>query len=237
MTKERHGACAMILDGLKPIKDVGFIIRTAGIGKIQGEEIERDLKYLTRLWENIQKRCANPPPSSSTPRAISSPAPCAMRTAPISSRIVVDNLDVAKRIQEVIKIAMPEKSRPQSSCMTSPVPLFHQANIERGNRPDVQPARAAALRRIAGDRFDRSRRRDRRQQRQKPRKQRRRDDRLQNRHGSRRRNSPPAQTPRSGRRDHLRFHRSALRAPSPRAGRTPVHNNFKNDRAKPKCCA
>src|SRR3954464_5476537 len=41
-----------ILDSLKPLEDVGFIIRTAGIGKTK-TEIERDLKYLTRLWENI----------------------------------------------------------------------------------------------------------------------------------------------------------------------------------------
>src|SRR5258707_9814072 len=44
-----------ILDGLKPPKDVGFIIRTAGIGRSK-LEIERDLKYLTRLWENIEKK-------------------------------------------------------------------------------------------------------------------------------------------------------------------------------------
>src|SRR5882757_8121476 len=44
-----------ILDALKPPKDVGFIIRTAGIGKAK-LEIERDLKYLTRLWENIEKK-------------------------------------------------------------------------------------------------------------------------------------------------------------------------------------
>src|SRR3712207_4607005 len=41
-----------ILDGLKPPEGVGFIIRTAGVGKSK-LEIERDLKYLTRLWENI----------------------------------------------------------------------------------------------------------------------------------------------------------------------------------------
>jgi len=44
-----------ILDGLKPPKDVGFIIRTAGVGKSK-LEIERDLKYLTRLWEQLEKK-------------------------------------------------------------------------------------------------------------------------------------------------------------------------------------
>ncbi len=44
-----------ILDGLKPPKDVGFIIRTAGVGKSKAE-IERDLKYLARLWETLKKK-------------------------------------------------------------------------------------------------------------------------------------------------------------------------------------
>src|SRR6266566_4427488 len=44
-----------ILDSLKPIEDVGFIIRTAGIGKTK-TEIQRDLVYLTRLWQNIEKK-------------------------------------------------------------------------------------------------------------------------------------------------------------------------------------
>src|SRR3954467_9664492 len=44
-----------ILDGLKPPKDCGFIIRTAGIGKSK-IEIEKDLKYLARLWEQLKKQ-------------------------------------------------------------------------------------------------------------------------------------------------------------------------------------
>src|SRR6201994_2912226 len=50
-----------ILDGLKPPKDCGFIIRTAGIGKSK-LEIERDLKYLARLWETLKKKIDNDKP-------------------------------------------------------------------------------------------------------------------------------------------------------------------------------
>jgi len=50
-----------ILDSLKPIKDVGFIIRTAGVLKNK-TEIQRDLTYLTRLWQNIQKKLKQPAP-------------------------------------------------------------------------------------------------------------------------------------------------------------------------------
>ena len=49
-----------ILDSLKPPKDVGFIIRTAGVGKTK-TEIQRDLTYLTRLWINfVKKRDSGP---------------------------------------------------------------------------------------------------------------------------------------------------------------------------------
>src|SRR5438309_7696682 len=44
-----------ILDGLKPPRGVGFIIRTAGIGKSK-MEIQRDLTYLSRLWMQIEKQ-------------------------------------------------------------------------------------------------------------------------------------------------------------------------------------
>src|SRR5580704_15325858 len=44
-----------ILDQLDPPDDCGFIIRTAGVGKTKAE-IQRDLTYLTRLWQNIEKK-------------------------------------------------------------------------------------------------------------------------------------------------------------------------------------
>src|SRR5256885_8557623 len=44
-----------IPDSLKPPKDVGFIIRTAGVGKTK-TEIQRDFTYLSRLWQQIEKK-------------------------------------------------------------------------------------------------------------------------------------------------------------------------------------
>src|ERR1041384_3179146 len=49
-----------ILDSLKPPKGVGFIIRTAGVGKSK-TEIQRDLTYLSRLWMQIEKIRENEP--------------------------------------------------------------------------------------------------------------------------------------------------------------------------------
>src|SRR5215217_1339241 len=59
---EERRRLRQILDQLDPPDDCGFIIRTAGIGKSKAE-IERDLKYLARLWENlVKKRDSSPAP-------------------------------------------------------------------------------------------------------------------------------------------------------------------------------
>src|SRR3569832_1878507 len=53
--EEERKRLRQILDALKPPKDCGFIIRTAGVGRSKAD-IERDLKYLTRLYDNINKK-------------------------------------------------------------------------------------------------------------------------------------------------------------------------------------
>src|SRR6059058_1705036 len=59
--EEERRRLRQILDALKPPRECGFIIRTAGVGKSK-VEIERDLKYLTRLWENISKKMKDAAP-------------------------------------------------------------------------------------------------------------------------------------------------------------------------------
>src|SRR5687768_6104908 len=118
-----------ILDSLKPLKDVGFIIRTAGIGKTK-TEIQRDLMYLTRLWQTIQKKLKQP-----APQELYTEGDLVTRTVrdvfstDISS-IVVDNKEVARRIKEFFKIAMP-RTKNKVEIYEDPVPLFHQAGMER----------------------------------------------------------------------------------------------------------
>src|SRR5687768_7534920 len=58
---EERRRLRQILDSLKPPKDCGFIIRTAGVGKTKAE-IQKDLMYLTRLWQNMDKKIKNSPP-------------------------------------------------------------------------------------------------------------------------------------------------------------------------------
>src|SRR3712207_6117399 len=53
--EEERRRLRTILDSLKPPKGVGFIIRTPGVGRTR-TETERDLNFLTRLWENLEKK-------------------------------------------------------------------------------------------------------------------------------------------------------------------------------------
>src|SRR5437764_10296016 len=118
-----------ILDSLKPIKDVGFIIRTAGVGKNK-TEIQRDLTYLTRLWHNIQKKLKQPAPVELyTEGDLVARTVRDVFTTDVQ-RIVVDNKEVAKKIKEFFKIAMP-RTRNKVELYEEPIPLFHKYNIER----------------------------------------------------------------------------------------------------------
>src|SRR5688572_8144649 len=118
-----------ILDSLKPPKDVGFIIRTAGIGKTK-TEIQRDLTYLSRLWATLEKKRKEPAPVE-----LYTEGDLVTRTvrdvfSTDVDKIVVDNKEVAKRVKEVIKITNP-RTKNKVDLYEEPVPLFHQYGIER----------------------------------------------------------------------------------------------------------
>ncbi len=119
-----------ILDSLKPPKECGFIIRTAGVGKTKAD-IERDLKYLTRLWENFKKERDSKP----APVELYREGDLVTRTVRdvFSSdidRIIVDSKDVSKRVKDFIKLAMP-RTRNKVELHEEMVPLFHKYGIER----------------------------------------------------------------------------------------------------------
>ncbi|HTL30129.1 MAG TPA: Rne/Rng family ribonuclease, partial [Tepidisphaeraceae bacterium] len=118
-----------ILDSLKPIDEVGFIIRTAGVGKTK-TEIQRDLTYLTRLWLNIEKKRKEPAPVELyTEGDLVTRTVRDVFTSDVD-RIIVDNKDVAKRIKEFFKIAMP-RTKNKVDLYDEPIPLFHKYGIER----------------------------------------------------------------------------------------------------------
>src|SRR5271163_2397692 len=128
--EEERRRLRQILDSLKPPKDVGFIIRTAGIGKSK-TEIQRDLTYLTRLWQNLEKKRLSGP----GPLELYTEGDLVTRTvrdffSNDIDAIVVDNKEVARRVREVIKLANP-RAKDKVELYEDPVPLFHRYGIER----------------------------------------------------------------------------------------------------------
>src|SRR5438067_469310 len=128
--EEERKRLRTILDSLKPPKGVGFIIRTAGIGKTK-IEIQRDLTYLSRLWTQIEKKRT----SGSGPMELYTEGDLVTRTVrdvftSDVDKLIVDSPDVAKRVKDVIKIAMP-RTRNKVELYEEPIPLFHRAGIER----------------------------------------------------------------------------------------------------------
>src|SRR5947207_3503967 len=127
---EERRRLRQILDALKPPRECGFIIRTAGVGKSKAE-IQKDLTYLTRLWQNIDKKIKTTP----APTELYTEGDLVTRTVrdvftSDVTRIVVDNKDVARRIKDFIKIALP-RTRNKLDLYEGSVPLFHEHGIER----------------------------------------------------------------------------------------------------------
>jgi ribonuclease E len=128
--EEERRRLRQILDSLKPPKGVGFIIRTAGIGKSK-VEIQRDLTYLSRLWMLIEKKRE----SGSGPMELYTEGDLVTRTVRDVftgdvDRLIVDNEAVAKRVKDVIKITSP-RTKNKVEVYNEPIPLFHKYDIER----------------------------------------------------------------------------------------------------------
>src|SRR3954466_9896995 len=128
--EEERKRLRQILDGLKPPRECGFIIRTAGVGRSKAD-IERDLKYLTRLFETIDKKAK----SSAGPMELYAEGDLVTRTVrdvmtADVERIVVDSDDVARKIKEFFKLVAP-RTKNKVDFYDEPVPLFHKYGIER----------------------------------------------------------------------------------------------------------
>lgn len=128
--EEERRRLRKILDGLKPPKDVGFIIRTAGMGKTK-TELERDFKYLTRLHEQIEhhKKSARPP------TLLYSEGDLVTRTvrdvwSGDVDRVICDDPETALRIKQFFKLLMP-RTKVNVQLYQGHVPLFHAAGIEQ----------------------------------------------------------------------------------------------------------
>src|SRR5262249_25933757 len=118
-----------IFHELQPPKGLGFIIRTAGIDKTK-KELQRDLAYLSRLWQVVVRRI----------RKIKSPAEIYQESDMITrtirdtftndiDTIWVDEPAAFEHAQEFLQIVMPRYAN-RIKHYTDSEPLFHRYGIE-----------------------------------------------------------------------------------------------------------
>ncbi len=118
-----------ILTELQPPKGLGFIIRTAGLDKTK-KELQRDLAYLSRLWQVVVRRI----------RKLKSPAEIYRESDMITrtirdtftseiETIWVDEPEAFEHAQEFLQIVMPRYAN-RIKLYTGLEPMFHKYGIE-----------------------------------------------------------------------------------------------------------
>ncbi len=118
-----------ILKQLTPPENMGFIIRTAGMGRTK-TELSRDLNYLLKLWTTIEKNVVNLP----APALLYKEPDLVVRSirehfeADISE-ILVDDKEVYKRAREFFRQVMP-KYEGLVKLYQEKRPLFNKYQLE-----------------------------------------------------------------------------------------------------------
>ncbi|MFQ5463522.1 MAG: Rne/Rng family ribonuclease [Phycisphaerae bacterium] len=118
-----------MLSDMELPQGIGFILRTAGLGQSK-RELQRDLKYLLRLWKQVVERVKR----LDAPAELYQESDLVTRTlrdvySPDFCRIIVDDVDATQRAREFLKIAMP-RSKVELEHYAEREPLFHRFGIE-----------------------------------------------------------------------------------------------------------
>jgi len=118
-----------LLASLNPPKDMGFIVRTAGVDRPK-RDLQRDLQYLVRLWKVVQARAHG----TKAPAELFRESDLVMRTlrdvyTPDITTLWIDSEPVLKRVREFMKIALPRHVN-TARLYTDKVPLFHKYHVE-----------------------------------------------------------------------------------------------------------
>jgi ribonuclease E len=118
-----------ILKQLKPPENMGFIIRTAGMGRSK-TELARDLDYLLRLWKSIEHKVAE----EAAPALLYQEHDLVIRSirehfSPDISEILVDEKEVHKQAREFFREVMP-KHENIVKLYQERRPLFNKYQLE-----------------------------------------------------------------------------------------------------------
>jgi ribonuclease E len=118
-----------VLGELQPPKGLGFIIRTAGLDRNK-KELQRDLAYLTRLWQVVVRRIRK----VKSPAVIYEESDMITRTIRDTftseiNTIWVDEPKAFQQAKEFLQIVMPRYAN-RIQSFTDPAPIFHKYRIE-----------------------------------------------------------------------------------------------------------
>jgi ribonuclease E len=127
--EEQRRRLREVLHELQPPKGLGFIIRTAGLDKNK-KELQRDLAYLSRLWQVVVRRI----------RKLKGPAEIYQESDMITrtirdtftseiDSIWVDEPAAFEHAQEFLQIVMPRYAS-RIKLFSDSEPLFHKYGIE-----------------------------------------------------------------------------------------------------------
>jgi len=127
--EEQRRRLREILHELQPPKGLGFIIRTAGLDRTK-KELQRDLAYLSRLWQVVVRRIKK----LKSPAEIYQESDMITRTirdtftAEIDT-IWVDEPAAFEHAQEFLQIVMPRYAN-RIKLYSDTEPMFHKYGIE-----------------------------------------------------------------------------------------------------------
>lgn len=118
-----------ILKQLNPPQNMGFIIRTAGLGRTK-TELSRDLNYLLRLWKTIEKTMS----SESAPCLMHKEHDLVVRAirehfSPDITEILVDDKEVFNKTRDFFRQVMP-KFEKLVKLYQEKRPLFNKYQLE-----------------------------------------------------------------------------------------------------------
>lgn len=118
-----------ILEESRLPKDMGFIVRTAACG-VSKRDIQKDLKYLVRLWYSIEKRMK----VDKAPTELYRESDLVIRTIrdvynTTITKVICDSEVVLKRIRDFMSQAFP-RQKGRVSLYEGTIPIFHKYKIE-----------------------------------------------------------------------------------------------------------
>ena len=127
--EETRGKIRQVVAELDLPKDIGFIIRTAGIDRNK-RELQRDLNYLKRLWKVVQHRIN----TAKAPAEVYQESDLVTRTIrdvfdTEIDKIIIDDAEIVERAKDFLSIVMP-RYQDRVEYYDGKIPLFYKYGAE-----------------------------------------------------------------------------------------------------------